>query len=63
MVAGSKTADPSTSLRSGRDDAACGGRNLGLEKLLSVIDAEDAEPVGGGVGEVIGWGVGEGVGL
>ena len=28
-----------------------------------LCDAEDAEPVGGGVGEVVGWGVGEGVGF
>ena len=27
------------------------------------IDAEYLEPIGGGVGEVVGWGVDEGVGL
>jgi hypothetical protein len=35
----------------------------GLKTLPSGIDAEDAEPVGRGVGEVVGRGVGEGVGL
>ena len=39
-----------------------GGANL-KKTLVLGIDAEDMEPVGGGVGEVIGWGVLEGVGL
>jgi hypothetical protein len=39
------------------------GRIFELKPLVFAIDAEYLEPVGGGVGEVIGWGVGEGVGL